>query len=1150
MKTEVIRRRIWHLGLIVTLLGGFAADWLHPAPVLAGDCNIHWTQVLHDTFDPDYRSPDGPVTPGTTVKLRLRVEQGDINSARVRVWNDGTDTATYHDMTWDGTFDNDTTTYDWWYVDISVGVAPTILYYFFELNDNVSCSPADQDFYVDDDPKFYGGGHGTMSDSYDDSRSFQLTVYDPAFTVPDWIQTGVVYQVFPDRFRDGDPSNNPPAGRFSYNTNGGTIVRSDDAEGDWNTTICDPRVVGTDCTNKYGDNFYGGDLAGITEKIHAGYFDALGVSILYLNPIFLSPSNHKYDTADFMKIDPDFGTLTDFQTLIAAAHTHNIKVILDGVFNHTSSDSPYFDLFKRYDADGNLVYTNTTGTGTDDNSGACESPNSAYRSWYYLPDTGIPPNAPTDRCDSNDSDDTGGAWTTTYKTWWGYGSLPKLQANSSPVRQLIFSNTLSSVGPYWIHQGASGWRFDVGDDIDPGRTVDPSNDYWESFRAAVRDDAVTGISDTLMLGEVWGDASPFLLGNEWDSVMNYRFRSTVFGWLFTGCADGDGCTGNTAFEDNDSNSASSSGSISQLSPSQFNARLRSIEEDYPPMAFKAMMNLAGSHDTNRVRYLLKKINNDSDNAALQRMKEWWLFAFTYAGAPTLYYGDEIALSHDAVWGDSKWQDDPYNRAPYPWPDTTGSSYAPVTSTLAFARKMSSIRWSYSALQSGDVQHGLVISDTDQVYGFGRTLTTTTTTTAALILLNRDASQHTVTLNNLTAAPYNLNNGTVLYDAIEGHEYTVTDDRVSVPVNATWGVALLDKAKIDTPIAPTPTITRDAGGVHLSWTPINTDTTSKRELVTSYEIHRSPNATFTPSAGTRIATLTPPHFGSVDGRIHYTDTVAADGGYFYSVRALNAAGNYNDAPAAGPTIVAQMNGTWHTDATWGGTVPTTSDSVFLDTGISITLTGTGAGYRLTLTHGATLFISGSLNISTRVVNSGTLHQRHTLNNNSASFLNIGDYRGVDITTTHNLGTVTVTLRIPATGETCTNDAGSPTYAARCFRIEAHNSAAATVRLWARTVELNGVTTPRVFRNPGGTATWNALTDNPSTGIQGDYTYAQGDTPGFSHFLIGTSENGPTAVKATPLTAHSGLALAVLVGSALASLGLWRKRQDANSALPSP
>ncbi|MFZ1473318.1 MAG: hypothetical protein WAV79_10360, partial [Anaerolineae bacterium] len=243
------------------------------APQGAADCNIFWTEVLHDTFDSDYRSTVGPTTPSTTVKLRLRVAQSDITTARVRVWNDRTDSETYAAMTWDGAFDTDPVTYDWWFADIAVGSQPTILYYFFELNDNGfgGCSPADQDFYTDDDPKFYGGGRGAMSDAYNDQKSFQITVYDPAFDVPAWMQQGVVYQIFPDRFRDGDASNDPAAGRFFYGANS-AIVRSNSA--DWNATMCDPRnVASPTCNKRYSDNFYGGDLAGITQKINDGYFD-------------------------------------------------------------------------------------------------------------------------------------------------------------------------------------------------------------------------------------------------------------------------------------------------------------------------------------------------------------------------------------------------------------------------------------------------------------------------------------------------------------------------------------------------------------------------------------------------------------------------------------------------------------------------------------------------------------------------------------------------------------------------------------------------------------------------------------------------------------------------------------------------------------
>ena len=456
------------LAVMVQVVGGREAA---ASPLGANhDCNIWWTEVLHDTFDPVYRSVVGPTTPNTTVRLRLRTANYDLTSARVRVWDDRLNTSTYYDMIWDSAYDTDPTTYDWYYLDLAVGSQPTILYYFFELNDSTGCggNPADQDFYIDDEVKFYGGGRGAMSDGYDDSKSFQITVYDPNFSVPEWIQRGIVYQIFPERFRDGNTANDPAAGRFFY-SEPASVARSNQAN--WNYTLCDPRSVYTpSCAGIWSQNFYGGDLAGITEKINQGYFDSLGVSVLYLNPTFRSPSNHKYDTADYLVIDPDFGTLADFQALVAAATSHGIYIILDGVFNHTASDSRYFDIYKRYDSAGNL--TSPGGPGTDDNSGACESPNSTHRSWFYI---GSNPAYKNGYCDPTDTDDPTGSWTLMYQAWFDYGSLPKLQANITAVRDLIWANGTNSVGPYWVSQGADGWRFDVGGDVDPGLTGDPSN---------------------------------------------------------------------------------------------------------------------------------------------------------------------------------------------------------------------------------------------------------------------------------------------------------------------------------------------------------------------------------------------------------------------------------------------------------------------------------------------------------------------------------------------------------------------------------------------------------------------------------------------------------------------------------------------------
>ncbi len=869
-----------------------ATPTVTPATGAAQDCNIWWSHVAHDTFDTRYRSITGPATPGDTVRLRLRVAQNDITGARVRVWDDRTNSGTYLTLAWDGAFDTDPTYYDWWTADLAIGSQPTILYYFFEINDAPGGCPADQDFYVDDDVKFYGGGFGAVSDGYDDSRSFQITVYDPAFSVPAWMQHGIVYQIFPDRFRDGNPANDPAAGRFFYNETGGAIVRSNQSA--WNTTICDPRgLVAPACADKYSQNFYGGDLAGITQKINEGYFDSLGVTVIYLNPIFKSPSNHKYDTADYMVIDPDFGTQAEFGALVAAADSHGIKLILDGVFNHTSSDSKYFDYYSRYDAGGGANSGN-------DGSGACEASGSSYGAWYYLPAGGSP------ACDARISGDPticdlpadlvtcrppgvgGASGGVSYEAWYGYASLPKLQANSSSVRQLIWSDGVNSVGPYWVSQGADGWRFDVGADVDPGVTSDPANNYWEGFRAAVR----SVNAGTLTLGEEWGDASAWLLGNEWDSVMNYRFRSALLSWLFTGCS-GNGCSSGV-FSDNDSNSSSASGAISAISPSQLNARLRSIEEDYPPQAWKAMMNLEGSHDTNRLRFLLRKINNDNDAAAVQRMKEWYLFAFTYAGAPTIYYGDEVGLSQDGIWSGSKWEDDPYNRAPFPWGDTPGSFLAD-TSLQSHVRKMASIRQGYAALQDGAVQHGMIIDDVNKIYGYGRTNGSQT----ALIALRRSDGTTPIaaTFNGLNAAPYSLADGTVLVDALNGGAYTVGGGAVTVPVNSNWGVVLLEQAKIDTPQAPVVSIARSGSDAVLRWLAVTQDTLEGPEVVTAYEIYRSTSPYFFPGVGNFVTAVAAPTFGSANGQITYTDPGKIGDvtkNYYYKVLAVNGAGQKSTA----------------------------------------------------------------------------------------------------------------------------------------------------------------------------------------------------------------------------------------------------------------
>lgn len=210
---------------------------------------------------------------------------------------------------------------DTWGAKIDTPQDGAPLWYRFITNDGTTTA-----YYNDDQARDGGAGEGK---GYETDTDYALVAYDPAFTTPDWVGNGVVYQIFPDRLNNGDPSNDKPAGSFIY----GGQTQS--------------RQWGDKPTG--GDDFFGGDLKGVTDKLD--YLQGLGVTAIWFNPIFKSPSNHRYDTTDYSQIDPALGMLADFQTLVAQAKTRGIRIILDGVFNHASSDSVYFDKFGRYPDD-------------------------------------------------------------------------------------------------------------------------------------------------------------------------------------------------------------------------------------------------------------------------------------------------------------------------------------------------------------------------------------------------------------------------------------------------------------------------------------------------------------------------------------------------------------------------------------------------------------------------------------------------------------------------------------------------------------------------------------------------------------------------------------------------------------------------------
>ena len=333
-----------------------------------------------------------------------------------------------------------------------------LYFYSFDLGDNIH--------------GIYNGGKG---EGYiaENGELFQLTVYDKDFTTPECAKGKVFYQIFPDRFYEGRKKS-----KLSFIDR----VYRPDKEGE-------PFFYPTEQPDGYlNKDYYGGDFEGIRVKLD--YLVSLGVGYIYLNPIFEAHSNHRYNTADYMKIDPDLGTLEDFHRLCNAAHEKGIKIVLDGVFSHTGSDSIYFNKEGRYDSVG--AYGNL---------------NSPYRKWYEF--------SPRFRCG--------------YRSWWGFDTLPEVNEKDPSYIEFICGK--GGVIDYWLSQGADGFRLDVADEL--------PDSFIDQIRVAVKAHG----EDKLLVGEVWEDATTkwsygkrrrYLLGTGLDTTMNYPFRDSILKFLTDG----------------------------------------------------------------------------------------------------------------------------------------------------------------------------------------------------------------------------------------------------------------------------------------------------------------------------------------------------------------------------------------------------------------------------------------------------------------------------------------------------------------------------------------------------------------------------------------------------------------------------------------
>ena len=414
--------------------------------------------IPYDSRNTLFKSPFSAVRCGETITLQVILPRSlQCSGVSFVIHKDGQEEQRYS-MRWyamEGMND------EWWRLEF-IPHESGLFYYRFDYNTPFGTTSLRQNT----------NGLGQLSGGKHD---WQLTIYDPGFNGVEWLKGGLIYQIFPDRFAY--------SGQVKENVPEDHLLRLDwGGEPYWRPTN-DGKVLNND--------FFGGDLAGITEKLP--YLFSLGVTCLYLNPIFEAFSNHRYDTGNYERIDPMLGTEEDLKTLCKTAKQYGISVILDGVFSHTGDDSKYFNKYGRYDS-----------------VGAFQSKDSPYFSWYKFQ-----------------------VWPNKYDSWWGIDILPEVQEDDPSYIDYITGE--NGIARKWLRCGVRGWRLDVADELPDA--------FLDSFRDAVKSEK----SDALILGEVWEDASNktsygerrrYLQGKQLDSVMNYPFAEAIIDFIRTGVVEG------------------------------------------------------------------------------------------------------------------------------------------------------------------------------------------------------------------------------------------------------------------------------------------------------------------------------------------------------------------------------------------------------------------------------------------------------------------------------------------------------------------------------------------------------------------------------------------------------------------------------------
>lgn len=427
--------------------------------------------------------------------------------------------------------------------------AAGIYYYRFEMRNR-------------DGVWYYGRGENGESVCGENLPEWQLTVYKSSYKTPDFAKGNIIYHIFVDRFNRAD----------GVKTKRKYRLHESFSES--------PEVVSAD-GKYYADDFFGGNFNGIREKLD--YLEELGVGIIYLSPIFKAYSNHRYDTGDYMKVDELLGTEDDFKRLLDAAHEKGMKVILDGVFNHSGADSLYFNKF-----------------GTYDSLGAYQSKSSPYYDWYYFkkfPDE--------------------------YACWWGCDNVPDLNKSNKDYRALVFGK--NGVVEKWQKLGADGWRLDVVDEL----PIDFVNLLIKKIKSVNK--------DALVIGEVWEDAStkvsygelrPYLLGDQLDGTMNYPFMNAIIAYV----RDGD----EKFFKDTVQ-------SILENYPKETVYCLMNSLGTHDTVRIINALSDVRAHGWSKTHKLGYKLPDSEYEKAKKKLYLASVLQFTLPGIPSIFYGDEAGL---------------------------------------------------------------------------------------------------------------------------------------------------------------------------------------------------------------------------------------------------------------------------------------------------------------------------------------------------------------------------------------------------------------------------------------------------------------------------------------------------------------------------